>query len=159
MLAGAKQEGTSDVAYSRNQPSVLEDDREPQRQRGARSGAQHTSNPKRIADFRGSQVCDSRPPRCTGQMTPYCPTTRSTQFGEITSDRFAWLVCVRRRWVSVLEQARCRGRKEFSPTAVHEGPNTTQQQGRPRIREQDESTTYPTLRNLQNLHPRFKSGR
>src|SRR5262245_55868770 len=69
MLAGAKQEGTSDVAYSRNQPSVLEDDREPQRQRGARSGAQHTSNPKRVADFRGSQVCDSRPPRCAGQMT------------------------------------------------------------------------------------------
>src|SRR3954452_25620247 len=39
MLAGAKQEGTSDVANSRNQPSVLEDDREPQRQRGAQSGA------------------------------------------------------------------------------------------------------------------------
>src|SRR6185295_6402538 len=69
MLAGAKQEGTNDVGYSRNQPSVLEDDREPQRQRGARSGAQHTSNPKRVADFRGSQVCNSRPPRCTGQMT------------------------------------------------------------------------------------------
>ena len=69
MLEGAKQEGTSDVAYSRNQPSVLEDDREPQRQSGARSGAQQTSNPKRIADFRRSQVCDSRPPRCTGQMT------------------------------------------------------------------------------------------
>ena len=32
MLAGAKQEGTSDGVYSRNQPSVLEDDREPQRQ-------------------------------------------------------------------------------------------------------------------------------
>src|SRR5882672_7562519 len=63
MLAGAKQEGTSDVSYSRNQPSVLEDDREPQRQSGARSGAQQTSNPKRIADFRRSQVCDSRPPR------------------------------------------------------------------------------------------------
>src|SRR5438067_283953 len=45
MLAGAKQEGTSDVAYSRNQPSVLEDDREPQRQSGARSGAPQTSNP------------------------------------------------------------------------------------------------------------------
>ena len=29
MLEGAKQEGTSDVAYSRNQPSVLEDDQEP----------------------------------------------------------------------------------------------------------------------------------
>ena len=68
MLEGAKQEGTSDVAYSRNQPSVLEDDREPQRQSGARSGAQQTSNPKRIADFRRFQVCDSRPPRCTGQM-------------------------------------------------------------------------------------------
>src|SRR5215467_16187784 len=50
MLAGAKQEGTCDVAYSRNQPSVLENDREPQRQSGARSGAQQTSNPKRIAD-------------------------------------------------------------------------------------------------------------
>src|SRR5215470_5216867 len=50
MPAGAKQEGTSDVAYSRNQPSVLEDDPEPQRQSGARSGAQQTSNPKRIAD-------------------------------------------------------------------------------------------------------------
>src|SRR5438876_9664416 len=60
MLAGAKQEGTSDVAYSRNQPSVLEDDREPQRQSGARSGAPQTSNPRRIADFRRSQVCDSR---------------------------------------------------------------------------------------------------
>src|SRR6185436_15743076 len=56
-----KQEGTSDVAYSRNQPSVLEDDRETQRQRGARSGARHTSNPKRVADFRGSQVCDHSP--------------------------------------------------------------------------------------------------
>src|SRR6185436_19031070 len=30
---------------------------------------QHRSNPKRVADFRGSRVCDSRPPRCTGQMT------------------------------------------------------------------------------------------
>ena len=50
MLARAKQEGTSDVAYSRNQPSVLEDDREPQRQSGPRSGAHQTSNPKRIAD-------------------------------------------------------------------------------------------------------------
>src|SRR5712691_7320763 len=60
MLAGAKQEGTSDVAYSRNQPSVLEDDREPQRQSGARSGAPQTSNPRRIADFRRSRVCDSR---------------------------------------------------------------------------------------------------
>lgn len=69
MLEGVKQEGTSDVAYSRNQPSVLEDDRELQRQRGARSGAGHTSNPKRVADFRGSQVCDSRTPRCTGQRT------------------------------------------------------------------------------------------
>ena len=56
MLEGAKQEGTSDVVYSRNQPSVLEDDRGPQRQRGARSGAQHTSYPKRITDFRGSGV-------------------------------------------------------------------------------------------------------
>jgi hypothetical protein len=61
MLAGAKQEGTSDVAYSRNQPSVLEDDREPPRQCGARSGAQRTSNLKRVADFRGSEVYDSRP--------------------------------------------------------------------------------------------------
>src|SRR5580765_7109644 len=60
MLAGAKQEGTSDVAYSRNQPSVLEDDREPQRHSGARSGAPQTSNLRRIADFRRSQVCDSR---------------------------------------------------------------------------------------------------
>src|SRR5438105_15722618 len=60
MPAGAKQEGTSDVAYSRNQPSVLEDDREPQRQSGARSGAPQTSNSRRIADFRRSQVCDSR---------------------------------------------------------------------------------------------------
>src|SRR2546429_2290469 len=60
MLAGAKQEGTSDVAYSRNQPSVLEDEREPQRQSGARSGAPQTSNPRRIADFRRFQVCDSR---------------------------------------------------------------------------------------------------
>src|SRR4249919_2204890 len=58
MPAGAKQEGTSDVAYSRNQPSVLEDDREPQRQSGARAGAPQTSNPTRIADFRRSQVCD-----------------------------------------------------------------------------------------------------
>ena len=30
---------------------------------------QQTSNSKRITDFRRSQVCDSRPPRCTGQMT------------------------------------------------------------------------------------------
>jgi len=29
------------------------------------------SNPKRIAEFRRSQGCDSRPPRCTGQMTPW----------------------------------------------------------------------------------------
>src|SRR4029450_3479490 len=50
MAAGAEQEGTSGGGYSRNQPSVLEDDREPQRQSGARSGAQQTSNPKRIAD-------------------------------------------------------------------------------------------------------------
>ena len=33
---------------------LLDDDREPQRQSGARSGAQQTSNPGRIADFRGS---------------------------------------------------------------------------------------------------------
>src|SRR5215472_16355011 len=55
MLAGAKQEGTSDVAYSRNQPSVLEDDREPQRQSGARCGARQTPNPKRIADSEAPQ--------------------------------------------------------------------------------------------------------
>src|ERR1044071_5865956 len=60
MLAGAKQQGKSDGAYSRNQPSVLEDDREPQRHSGARSAAPQTSNPRRIADFRRSQVCESR---------------------------------------------------------------------------------------------------
>jgi hypothetical protein len=33
------------------------------------------------------------------------------------------------------------GYGSFSPTAVHEGPNTTQEQGRTETREQDESTT------------------
>src|SRR5438046_7193326 len=82
MLAGAKQEGTSDVAYSRNQPSVLEDEREPQRQSRARSGAPQTSNPRRIADFRRSQVCDSKilrtssPPVSLGSNT--CPQLADT---------------------------------------------------------------------------------
>jgi hypothetical protein len=47
----------------------------------------------------------------------------------------------------------------FSPTSVHERPNTTENRGVPDTREQDDSTTCTTYRKLQNLHPRFKSGR
>src|SRR6266850_872054 len=49
--------------------------------------------------------------------------------------------------------------KNFSPTSVHERPNTTENRGGPETREQDDSTTCRTRRNLQNLHRRFKSGR
>src|SRR5216117_2669867 len=99
MLAGAKQEGTSDVAYSRNQPSVLEDDREPQRQSGARSGAPQTSNPRRIADFRrsryatpestswpGQSITSSGPPRTTpGQPAALPGPTTSWPGQSVTS--------------------------------------------------------------------------
>ena len=51
------------------------------------------------------------------------------------------------------------GRPNFSPTSVHERPNTIENRGVPETREQDDSTTCRTRRSLQNLHPRFKSGR
>src|SRR5215475_7098141 len=63
MPAGAKQEGTSDVAYSRNQPSVLEDDREPQRRSGARSDAPANLEPEE----------NSRFPRIPGVRLPPAP--------------------------------------------------------------------------------------
>src|SRR5688572_12007612 len=82
MLEGAKQEGTSDVAYSRNQPPPYW--KTTKNHAAATHGAinpapsnirqtcyPRLSNPKRIAEFRRSQVCDSRPRRCTGQMTPW----------------------------------------------------------------------------------------
>src|SRR3954468_7567517 len=50
MLEGAKQEGTSDVAYSRNPTSALEADQEPQRHSIARE-----SGTAKI-----TQTCDSR---------------------------------------------------------------------------------------------------
>jgi hypothetical protein len=49
--------------------------------------------------------------------------------------------------------------ENFSPTSVQERPNTTENRGVLETREQDDSTTCRTRRSLQNLHPRFKSGR
>ena len=78
MLEGAKQEGTSDVAYSRHQPpySKMTKNRSGKHRAIIRRPANirqtchpRLSDPKRIAEFRTSQVCDSRPPRGTGQMT------------------------------------------------------------------------------------------
>src|SRR5258706_6618992 len=78
MPAGEKQEGTSDVAYSRNQPSVLEDDREPQRQSGARSGAPQTSNPRRIADFRDPRYVTPESTSWPGQSITSSGLPRTT---------------------------------------------------------------------------------
>ena len=51
-----------------------------------------------------------------------------------------------------------RGMEDLSPTSVHERPNTakTREHQRPESKTNQQKRT---LRNLQNLHPRFKSGR
>src|SRR6185503_623853 len=46
-----------------------------------------------------------------------------------------------------------------SPNVVQYGPNTRQNGGAGVTRDQHEPTRCPTPLNLQNLHPRFKSGR
>jgi hypothetical protein len=46
-----------------------------------------------------------------------------------------------------------------SPNVVHYGPNTRQNGGTGQTKDQHETTRFTTPSNLQNLHPRFKSGR
>src|SRR5688572_3557805 len=75
MPAGAKQAGTGDVGQSRNQASVLEDDREPQWHGVAReSGRSAIRRPANLeleenSRFPTSQVAAPARPRCTGQTT------------------------------------------------------------------------------------------
>ena len=46
-----------------------------------------------------------------------------------------------------------------SPDVVQYGPNTGQSRGAGQTKDQHETTRFTTPLNLQNLHPRFKSGR
>ena len=46
-----------------------------------------------------------------------------------------------------------------SPNVVQYGPNTRQNGGAGPTKDQHETTPFTTPLNLQNLHPRFKSGR
>ena len=46
-----------------------------------------------------------------------------------------------------------------SPDVVQYGPNTRQNGGAGQTKDQHETTRFTTPLNLQNLHPRFKSGR
>jgi hypothetical protein len=49
--------------------------------------------------------------------------------------------------------------RHCSPNVVQYGPNTRQNEGVGPTKDQHETTRCPTPLNLQNLHPRFKSGR
>src|SRR5829696_7899796 len=51
------------------------------------------------------------------------------------------------------------GGTERSPDVVQLRPNTRQNGGAGSTRNQHETTRFTTPSNLQNLHPRFKSGR
>ena len=62
-------------------------------------------------------------------------------------------------WITgaAAEIAGCTNLRRCSPDVVQEGPNTRQNRGAGRTRDQHETTRFTTPLNLQNLHPRFKS--
>ena len=87
-------------------------------------------------------------------------TTSAPARTRVRSDRRSLLQPqTRESWACFMASDATRGRRNFSPTSVHERPNTTENRGVPETREQNDSTTCRTRRNLQNLYPRFKSGR